>query len=357
MSANKPISANKRLSELSMLEAAKTILEGVFEETPKVIESKGHANAVLELQNRKFLIETKSSTSAVAVKNAISLLRNTMAHKLGDLIPLLVVPYMSGSSKAQCQENQVSWLDLSGNARIRDQDLFVLIEGKPNQFKTRGRPRNPFAPKSSRIVRALLRQPSRSYSHSELVETTQVSKALVTQVVKNLEEEGFVRKSTDGTIAVIDPKLLIAEWRDKYSITDHKITRGHIYTRGQGADLIDTLGTKLNQMGIHYAFTGLSSAWHYAPFASFRLAAVYVENPVPIVKTDELGFSPEARGANVWIIEPNDEGVLWDTVFHQGVRFTSPLQTYLDLKDHPERADEASLEMLSFLNQGWTDVG
>ena len=49
--------------------------------------------------------------------------------------------------------------------------------------------------------------------------------------------------------------------------------------------------------------------------------------------------------ANLWLIEPNDEAVCADAEQTDGVWHVSALQAYLDLKDHPERADEAAVEL------------
>jgi len=346
--------ANKNfVTEVSALERTKSFFMDVTGTSPKLVASGSQADARLEVFNHRFLVEFRPSATTTSVSSAIEKLKQAEKTEEEQVVPLLVVPFMSGSGKTRCRDAKISWLDLSGNAEIKDRELFILVEGKPNQFKTPGRPRNPFAPKSSRIVRALLEKPTIHYYQKDLVELTDVSKALVSQVVSHLEQERQIRRLEDGSIAVVDPQLLVDEWRDNYSITDHQITRGHVYSAGPGTELVSTLGKKLNDMGVNYAFTGLSSAWHYAPFASFRIAAVFVDDPLSIVDSDRLGFSSEPRGANVWFILPNDEGVFWNTVFHQNVRFTSPLQTYLDLKGHPERADEASAEMRSFLSQGW----
>jgi len=57
---------------------------------------------------------------------------------------------------------------------------------------------------------------------------------------------------------------------------------------------------------------------------------------------DILGFREEPRGANLWLVFPNDEGVLQGAKEVDGVRAAHPVQVYLDLSGHPERAKEAS---------------
>ncbi len=199
----------------------------------------------------------------------------------------------------------------------------------------------------------MLEPPVREYMQKELVQKADVSKALVSQVVDQLEHHGFVERLESGAVRVLDAALLADEWREHYNLTDHNITRGHVYSSGSGPDLVRTVAQKLNEWDVSYAFSGLSSAWHYAPFASFRLAVVYVDDPVAILNAGTLGFTAETRGANVWVVAPSDTSVFWSRERHEGIYFASPLQTYIDLKGHPERAAEASAVMRSYLSEKW----
>ena len=83
-------------------------------------------------------------------------------------IPLVVVPYMGKSGMDFCQDHDLSWIDLSGNAPIKAPRLLIHVEGRLNQFKKVGRPANVFAPKSARIVRQLLIEPGKGYKQREL---------------------------------------------------------------------------------------------------------------------------------------------------------------------------------------------
>ena len=59
-----------------------------------------------------------------------------------DSIPLLCVPFMKEAGKIICQEEQMSWFDLSGNAHITTNTLHIFIEGKANKYPDIGRPSN-----------------------------------------------------------------------------------------------------------------------------------------------------------------------------------------------------------------------
>ena len=50
-------------------------------------------------------------------------------------------------------------------------------------------------------------------------------------------------------------------------------------------------------------------------------------------------------GANVWLVVPNDEGVFTAAAAKKGIACVHPVQAYLDLQGHPERAGEAADEL------------
>jgi hypothetical protein len=80
-------------------------------------------------------------------------------------------------------------------------------------------------------------------------------------------------------------------------------------------------------------------------FAGFRLVTFYLREQPPAALLDELSFREEERGANVWLVVPNDEGVFHGSSEREGIRCVHPVQVYLDLGAHPERASEAATEL------------
>jgi hypothetical protein len=64
-----------------------------------------------------------------------------------------------------------------------------------------------------------------------------------------------------------------------------------------------------------------------------------------------MGFHEMERGENVWLVQPNDDGVFDGSEVREGIFCAHPVQIYLDLKDHPERSTEAADELRKkFLN-------
>ena len=100
-----------------------------------------------------------------------------------------------------------------------------------------------------------------------------------------------------------------------------------------------------NECAGRHAATGLAAAWLYAHFTTFRTLVVYVDCPSPDKILAPIGFQTGERGANLWLVTPNDDSVLEGAEYREGVRCTSAVQTYLDLKDAGERSEEASAGM------------
>ena len=97
--------------------------------------------------------------------------------------------------------------------------------------------------------------------------------------------------------------------------------------------------------GARHAATGLAAAWLLTGFATYRLATMYVaDEPTPEL-LGAVGFRPEERGANTWLVVPNDDGVFRGARDVDGIVCVHPVQAYLDLKAQPERAIEAAEEL------------
>ena len=102
------------------------------------------------------------------------------------------------------------------------------------------------------------------------------------------------------------------------------------------------MGDTLAEHGVEHAATGLAAAWALTRFASFRIATVYLPaDPSPDL-VERLGFREGPRGANLWLVVPNDAGVFQGAVAKDGIRCVHPVQVYVDLKEHPERSAEAA---------------
>lgn len=297
----------------------------------------------------RFVTEYKSQANTASVMAAIdSFGSRAAAEQRGTMqsgdIPLIVVPFMGPAGQALCAQHQISWLDLCGNARILAPGLRIWIEGRPNQFKERGRPSNLFAPKSSRLARHLLTDPDRFQSQADLARQTGLGDGYVSKLVRRLLEEDLLVSNQQGAVRPRDPNLLLDAWHEAYRFNHHRTLRGHVPVR-TGVEMLRHVQQRLSASALEWGVTGLGAAWLYCHFATFRTTAVYLSELPTQKLLDDLGFTEEPRGSNLWLVLPDDPHVLRGMRIEEGIRCVSPLQAYLDLKDQGERAPEAAQEL------------
>ena len=302
-----------------------------------------------------FVVEFKSSTSAAPIAAAAKQVLAHVNRVRQRVVPLVAVPFMGDVGRRICEEAGVSWIDLSGNARIVAPGLRVIIEGKPNQFIARGRPANLFAPMSSRVVRWLLIHADQSLSQREIARSTNLDEGFVSRLVARLEKDGYLARNDNGAIRARDPALLLDTWREAYNFSKHILHQGHVAARS-GDALLRFVSDTLATQGIGHAATGLAAAWALTRFAGFRIATIYLPADPSTALLEQLGCREDPRGANLWLVVPNDEGVFHGAVEKDGIRCVHPVQVYVDLKSHPERATEAGehlrTELLTWSHDG-----
>ena len=310
---------------------------------------------VFAARGHSFGLEWKRSGSVGPVAAAIRELETARRGFPHEAMPLLAVPYMGEAAQGLCERAELPWLDLSGNARIVVPGIFYQNLGHPNRFRRAGRPESAFGPRGARITRRLLMEPAKPMRQRTLASSTGLNEGHTSRIVGKLLEAGLVSRGDDG-ISVADANALLGAWREDYRFERHHVIRGHVASRG-GEPLMRAISEVLSRVEEPYAATALPAAWLWIRHAGFRLATVYLASPPSAGLKKELGFREEARGGNTWLVVPNDEGVFDGAELVDGIRCVHPVQAYVDLKDHPERAAEAAEELRRrLLRQGNDDL-
>lgn len=314
----------------------------------------GDADLLLGALGHLFLVEYKGRADVATVLASIEQLHRYQAQVSEATRPLLVVPYMGETGAEVCQRAGVDWMDLSGNAHILAPGLRVLLSGSPNRYPRRGRPSNAFAPKSSRVARCLLvdqppGSPPRRLLQKEIVEETGLDDGYVSRIVGRLVDDGLLESDEEGRVHAPSPTNLLLAWKAGYDFSKHHLVRGHVSAKTSQA-LQAEVALALSIADVRFAATGLAAAWKYVPYARYRIVSFYVDgiSEARLEKLlGEIGYRSGARGANLWLIFPSDEGVFLGARDQKDLRCVSPVQTYLDLLHHPERASDAAQELAS----------
>lgn len=334
--------------------AALASLLDVPQEDVKV-EAGSEADLLVSAAGHSFVVEVLGAASPGALAAHASQVTAAARRQGRKAVPLLVVPFMSDAGRRVCEGASVPWFDLSGNAHIVAPGIRVIVDGRPNRFRGPGRPASIFAPKSARVVRWLLENEGRALTQREIARATDMTDGFVSRIVSRLEHESYVLREPSGALRVKDPALLLDAWRDEYRFDKHVLLQGHVAARS-GDALARFVGDTLAEGSVEHAATGLAAAWQMTHFAAFRIATFFLAKSPSKELREKLGFREDARGANLWLVLPNDAGIFHGAETQGGLRCVHPVQAYVDLKAHPERATEASerlrSELLSWRHDG-----
>jgi hypothetical protein len=328
------------------------LAELLDEEELSLFDEKGSEDRGIDLvaddiRGRRWAIEIKSSSRPGQVDRAAAQLDRLEGE---EIIPILVVPYMSRGGAEAAERRGLNWLDLSGNAHIRDEGLHVWVQGRPNRLRAVGRPSSPFAPKSARITRTLLLDPARWWRQKDLAQATGLDDGNVSRIVRRLDDEALLDRR-ERELRPRDPNLLLDAWAQDYRFDRHESVLGHL--SGGGIEIARQLEGRLADSDVSHAFTGLPAAWAMTQFARFRLTSVYVKgDPHLIAEKTEMRLGE--KGANVQLLGPDDDGVFAGRESFDGLPCVAPVQAYLDLLSLPERSREAA-DQLRAERMAWHD--
>ena len=265
------------------------------------------------------------------------------------LIPMLVSPYLSPASRGICSSHDVAYLDFAGNARLAFDSVYVerTVAEKPRS-EARAL-RSVFAPRAAAILRALLRDPERSWRVADLSAEANASYGHVSNVRRALLEREWLEIRDDGAV-LTQPDALLRTWRENYRRPVGQSVTG--YTRFHGRQLDNRLQGKLNQSpeGPRAIHSLLSAAQWLAPFGRSGTHTFYVDHRGADMLKEELKLTHAARGANVVLHVPTDESLFDDASEPAPAVFcSSPIVTYLDLWNGNEREREAGEHLASEL--------
>ena len=322
------------------------------------LQPRSSVDALLQAGPFLFVVEWKSDGSPGLVALAVDQVRRYTAEFERDrhaddagalpsgrlIVPLVAAPFIGKTSRRLCAEQGVGWLDLSGNAGFNAPGIKILMDGQPNKYKRLGRPASVFAPKSSRIARWLLMHPTERFTQRQLAQATGMDEGHISRLVGKFQDDGLIFRDNELRIRAQDPNLLLDAWLDDYKFSKHGFLRGHVPARS-GEALMRALSAHLDHAAVPHAATGLASAWSLSRLAGFRVVSLYLRQSLSPELLAAMSFNEDDRGANVWLIAPNDEGVFHGTAVHDGIRCVHPVQTYLDLHAHPERAQDVAHEL------------
>jgi len=262
---------------------------------------------------------------------------------------LVIAQYLSEGARERLTESGTNYIDLTGNARISlaKPGLFVSTSGADsNPVATRGT-RTLRGAKAARIVRALIdRRAPRGIR--DLAQFVDVDPGYVSRVIAVLDEEAVIERKGRGKIVSVDWERLLRRWaRD-----------APFETRGDSHSVLDPRGVQHALAGFQlldepagaqpsYAITGSIVANNAAPISATRLLTAYVRNVQRAI--DTLGLRRVDVGANVILIEPDDDGVFSGSRLDGSTRRVAFSQAAADLLGSPGRGPAEGEALIAWM--------
>jgi hypothetical protein len=255
---------------------------------------------------------------------------------------VLVAPYISPRAVQICREAGVGCMDLSGNVFLSFGNIFIERSGMPNAFSEVRSLRSLFSPKTSRVLRAFLSDPSKGWQVEELSKAVGISLGLASRAKQALLAREWVREE-GRRLVLLEPLELLNEWSCYYSYKKNRMAP--YYSGLSEEDLEKAIKTECEKRGCRYGLALFSGARRIAPFVRFPKAFSYVEGPIADI-AEALGFKKVESGANVALLEPYDGGVFQGLRELGGLNVVSDIQLYLDLRSYGARGEEAAQAIL-----------
>ncbi len=261
--------------------------------------------------------------------------------------PLIFLPYLSPDRLAELEGLAVSGIDLCGNGFVYVPNrICILRTGQSNLYPDSRPVANPYRGRSGIVARMLIAKPqwdTLSELTGEIENQSQLKGPSLSQVSKAITafvEESLVIKQ-GNTIKLTDPIRMLDHLRKNWRRCQPRQQRS--YRSLEGEPKLNELSSSEN---LAWSLIGESSATRYCTIAQGGPLKVAVSD----LKLAEslLTLTPESvpSFADIVLIETKDDETFFaNEQDHEGIRFASRIQTWLELNDGDARQRETAKDL------------
>jgi hypothetical protein len=337
--------ANMAVEETDLIDEAITRLR-VMLPAPWTVERSGQAvpadaspersvlaNAAIDLRapndwtSTTFAVEAKQSFGPRDVEQLSVGLSRTIRSIAGHIPILVVAPWMSARARELLIEEDINFIDLTGNALIKLENpaLYIKSAGATRnpQPAPRGRARVR-GPKAARLIRLLVDvQPP--YGVGKIATVTGLAAGYVSRLLDALDREALIERARRGRVEEADIAGLLRRWAESYDVL--QTNEASLFLAPGGAkEALTQLAERSDAAPV--AVTGSFAALRLAPVAAPALLIAYSSDIETV--GGELGLLPADEGANVALLRAFDP-VVWERGSEDsGVRYVAPSQAAVD---------------------------
>jgi hypothetical protein len=314
-------------------------IRSVKQEYP--IQNQKNVDIVVKTKYKKkettFVIEVKSIGEPRYIEQAITQAK-LLSKTIRNSYPVVASSYLSETSREICKKLDVGYIDLFGNIYIDLPQIHIEKESNKTKEVEKKKQKQLFSPVATRIIRSLLTKPEEKWTIQLLSEKSQVSLGYAHRIVEKLIDKKFLERNNDYKLILIDKSRLLDIWRDNYTFKNNTIYSYYTFEKNK-----DTLFNKIKKASksikSSYAFTLHSGASFIAPYVRYNDIHLYIKSNMDQM-IQILDLRPVESGANIYLIEPYDQGVMQNLQMIKGNAIVSNIQLYIDLYSYPKRGKE-----------------
>ncbi len=292
------------------------------------------------------MFEIKTNAQPRFVRTAVLNMKDIRS-ALQDSYCVLGAPYLSEASMKICREYGIGYLDLSGNSLLNFENVFIKTEGKPNPYASTRPLKNLFSPKSTRVLRVLLENPSREWYVKDMAEEVKISLGKASNVKQRLLDYEYAEEvpgQRQKKIRLTDPEKLLKDWADNYSYTDNRLF--NYYSLENPREIEEKILSFCANTGVRCALTLTSADARLTHFLRGTARSyMYIEKPLEPAAS-YLGLKEVDSGENITLMVPYDEGVFYGIQEVDNLHIVSDIQLYLDLRSYKQRGKDAAQFLL-----------
>ncbi|MGN6424248.1 MAG: hypothetical protein ACTHLA_13150 [Asticcacaulis sp.] len=249
-------------------------------------------------------------------------------------IPMIMADAISPGAREDMRRDGTAYFESGGSLFIPAKSAYMLIDKPSEKGASAKAMTTVFEGQRAMVLHAIWETLSDEpwFSVKQIAESSGASTGTVSETLNELERRDWVEAVGAGPNKLrrlTNPSNLLDEWK-AYQLTQRPPQMKRYFVPGKIPDIV----RQLTDDTIDYEITGEMAGQHYAPYLTkvSTLVCRYTYGQLVDHFLEQIKARPVSEGWNFGMI--NMSQAVHQLRFHrkeEGVKYASPLQTYLDL--------------------------
>jgi len=258
-----------------------------------------------------------------------------------EMLPLIVMPYLTPDRLRLLEEIGVSGVDLSGNGVVVVAGRWAVVRsGSPNRYPASRKIRNVYRGTSSLVARAFLLRTSYTQVQDVLQEVAErgagVAISTVSKVLRVLEDDLIIGREGSRSWLLQADELL------ERLATNFRAPRVTARKRYRWAGSTEELQDRLGKQRGGLVATGAASGDRYSVMPRESALQCYCTEIKQVEQAIGSGLEESDRFPDLELLETDDPTVYFDIRATDSIAYASPVQAWLELQAGDKRQREAA---------------